>query len=591
MRITSAILTAVFAAAMLLPASVAQSFWYGDTESLDALLGEEAITDFIACLDDKVLPSQDRNIDSSVLRDNWYSDLALIVNKLSSDGKLALNQCLTTHILLELDAKLEFNDNNDGEEGVTINEEGASSGYTLLNPIIGHGCDQAPPDGVPAFPVYKNKGRQLHPNSCGTILIDMEGNIVKEWPLVAVPAKMLPDGNVLGMALTFDNGPPIGGMQSLVQMDWCGNETWRWSGPSVAFPTFGGARVHHDFQREGNPVGYFAPDLKPKLGSGKTLVLSNIISPNPPYLPLIVPEISSFELLEDAVYEVDINGNVVWEWYPYEHFDQMGFEKDARDGIRNVSVAGIGGVERDEETTDWQHLNSVSYLGPNKWYDEDDYKTWRFHPDNIIYDSRTANYIAIIARVDHPEGKWKVGDIIWRVGPSYPLTDKKHKQDKVDQIIGPHMAHMIPQGLPGEGNILVFDNGGIAGYGSLLPGLPGTYPATFRDYSRVIEFNPKTQKVVWEYKCPETGERGRRFYSRLMSGAQRLENGNTLITESVNGRIFEVNNQGDIVWEYIHKEEYANGSLPLLDFLPPTTNYRAYRVPAAWLPSDRTCTE
>ncbi|WP_438037357.1 hypothetical protein [Sorangium sp. So ce204] len=36
-------------------------------------------------------------------------------------------------------------------------------------------------------------------------------------------------------------------------------------------------------------------------------------------------------------------------------------------------------------------------------------------------------------------------------------------------IIGQHHAHLIPRGLPGEGNLLVFDNGGWAGYGSAAP--------------------------------------------------------------------------------------------------------------------------
>ena len=44
---------------------------------------------------------------------------------------------------------------------------------------------------------------------------------------------------------------------------------------------------------------------------------------------------------------------------------------------------------------DWMHINSMSYLGPNKWYDAGDE---RFHPDNIIWDGREANYIAIISK-------------------------------------------------------------------------------------------------------------------------------------------------------------------------------------------------
>jgi hypothetical protein len=50
-------------------------------------------------------------------------------------------------------------------------------------------------------------------------------------------------------------------------------------------------------------------------------------------------------------------------------------------------------------------------------------------------------------------------------------------------IIGPHHTHLIPKGLPGEGNVLVFDNGGAAGYGDPNPGAPnGTWNA-IRDHS------------------------------------------------------------------------------------------------------------
>ena len=76
-----------------------------------------------------------------------------------------------------------------------------------------------------------------------------------------------------------------------------------------------------------------------------------------------------------------------------------------------------------------------------------------FHPENIIFDSREANFIAIISK--------KTGKIVWKIGPNWNDDDVKH----IDFIIGPHHAHLIPQGLPGAGNILVFDNGGWGGYG------------------------------------------------------------------------------------------------------------------------------
>ncbi len=70
--------------------------------------------------------------------------------------------------------------------------------------------------------------------------------------------------------------------------------------------------------------------------------------------------------------------------------------------------------------------------------------------------------------------------------PYYDYTPEKD----LGWIIGQHHAHMIPQGLPGEGNILVYDNGGWAGYGSANPSKPSGCQECLRDYSRVLEFDP-----------------------------------------------------------------------------------------------------
>ena len=51
-------------------------------------------------------------------------------------------------------------------------------------------------------------------------------------------------------------------------------------------------------------------------------------------------------------------------------------------------------------------------------------------------------------------------------------------------------------------------------------------------------------KIVWQYTPSEAGflvpMDSNRFYSPFISGMQRLPNGNTLITEGSNGRVFEV---------------------------------------------------
>ena len=67
-----------------------------------------------------------------------------------------------------------------------------------------------------------------------------------------------------------------------------------------------------------------------------------------------------------------------------------------------------------------------------------------------------------------------------------------------------------------------------------------------------------------------------RFYSPFISGMQRLPNGNTLITEGSDGRVFEVTKDHELVWEFI--SPYWGQKLPM------NMVYRAYRVPYEWVP-------
>ena len=62
----------------------------------------------------------------------------------------------------------------------------------------------------------------------------------------------------------------------------------------------------------------------------------------------------------------------------------------------------------------------------------------------------------------------------------------------------------------------------------------------------------------------------------FISGMQRLPNGNTLITEGSDGRVFEVTKDHELVWEFI--SPYWGQKLPM------NMVYRAYRVPYEWVP-------
>ncbi len=400
---------------------------------------------------------------------------------------------------------------------------------------------------------YTLFGAELHRNNgYGAVLIDMNGNVVNRWQgLDGFPNKMLPGGHIMGS--TGVRNPKYGfqDMVDLVEVDWEGNIVWKFDKYELIKdprqkPRWM-ARQHHDYQREGNPVGYYVPGAAFKSG-GKTLILC--------HKNLINQKISDKRLLDDAIIEVDGKGKITWEWICSEHYEEMGFNESAKRTIkRNPGISPMWSKEGD-----WMHMNSISTLGPNKFFDKGDK---RFHPDNIIWSGRQTNIVAITDR--------KSGKIVWQLGPYFTATKALRT---LGQIIGQHHAHMIPRGLPGEGNILLFDNGGSAGYGVPNPtSLDGTNNAK-RDFSRVLEIDPITLEIKWQYPTPGPGLS--RLYSAFVCSAQRLPNGNTLITEGNSGRIIEVTPEHEIVWEYISPYKHRRMKNTLI--------YRAYRVPYDWAP-------
>jgi len=142
------------------------------------------------------------------------------------------------------------------------------------------------------------------------------------------------------------------------------------------------------------------------------------------------------------------------------------------------------------------------------------------------------NTIAIIEK--------KTGRIIWRWGHG-------------------EISHQHSPTILDNGCILLFDN--------------GLHPAGFPyGYSRVIEVNPRDNRIVWSYEGPEKSPQV--FYSSTMSSCQRLPNGNTLICEGTTGRLFEVTSRGELVWEFVN-------NLPSYETLPTKSKscpvYSAYR--------------
>ena len=109
--------------------------------------------------------------------------------------------------------------------------------------------------------------------------------------------------------------------------------------------------------------------------------------------------------------------------------------------------------------------------------------------------------------------------------------------------LGQHDPDILP-----NGNILLFDN-----YG---------YFEKPEGRSRVIEFDPQTMEIVWQYAGTADGP----FESLIRASQERLPNGNTLITESSGGRILEVTPAGEIVWQFVNpvRGGEQNDRLPII---------------------------
>lgn len=192
------------------------------------------------------------------------------------------------------------------------------------------------------------------------------------------------------------------------------------------------------------------------------------------------------DVKSDYYVELTPDDRVIWKWHADEHALKL---KDFVD------------VQFPRKDRDWAHTNTVEVLPDNPLQQQDP----RFKKGNVLFSMRNVDTIGVIDK--------ETKEIAWAWGPG--ILDKQHMPTMLD-----------------NGNLLVYDNG------------------TARGYTRILEMNPITSKIVWEYKAdpPES------FLSPTRGSNQRLPNGNTFIADSDNGRLFEVTSEGEIVWEFLNPD-------------------------------------
>ncbi len=196
--------------------------------------------------------------------------------------------------------------------------------------------------------------------------------------------------------------------------------------------------------------------------------------------------------IEPTVIKVSQEGEVLTEISVLQLLKENG-----REGLLYMSTTE---TDNTEVTDDTMHLNDVETF-------PDDKEEGVFKSGDIMLSLRNINTVLVFSEADRKIKHISVGEFV-----------RQHDPDFID------------------GNtISVFDNYNIA---------PDDYGHQSKIYIKSFKDN---DKYVYY-----TGNKDKRFYTDLMGKHQWLPNGNLLITESAKGRAFEIDEHGNIVWEYFN---------------------------------------
>ncbi|MCC7015045.1 MAG: aryl-sulfate sulfotransferase [Planctomycetes bacterium] len=425
------------------------------------------------------------------------------------------------------------------KRGLLKKAESASAGFTLLAPL----------------------------RSTSTYLLDVDGKTVHEWKSDAPPGQsvyLLPNGNLLRCERVASDVFEGGGQGGRVrELDWDGKLVWE-------YVCADGTRLqHHDIEPlpNGN-VLLIAWELKSEaeaLAAGRD--------------PRLLP---AKQLWPDMVLEIEpvrpSGGKLVWEWHAWDHLVQQrdpqlpNFGEVAKQPQRiDVNISSITPEPTAAEREELEKLRKLGYVGDDKpaagggdrgggpgrgadWFhcNSIDYSP---ELDMIVLSSRELSELWFI---DHSTttaeakgssgGRWgHGGDLLFRWG-----NPRWHKGTGERTLFGQHDAQWIPAGLPGAGNVLVFNNGeqGLREFSSAdelrMPFTSDTLKDAFTAAGGV------RVELVASSRSPD--------FSSHISGAQRLANGNTLVCAGETGRVVELTPAGEVVWEFLNP---LGGDAPL----------------------------
>lgn len=381
-------------------------------------------------------------------------------------------------------------------------------------------------DSEPSDVTVESEGYTLYSpmQSTDTYLIDKQKNIVHSWqsdyrPGLSVylmeSGELLRPGVITNKPATFSG--QTGGSAGVIELlDWDSEVIWQTTLATDSYLS------HHDVEvlPNGNilAIVWEAKTAAEALALGRTSV-------------------SGDTLWADAIYEICraseqsscSDGEIVWRWSIWDHIVQdvdssitATYVTDIKEHTDKVDLNFFNG----SGSADWTHVNSVDYNSST---------------DQILISVRNFSEYWVIDHSDANQG------IVSRVG-----NPTAHGGDGEQTLFVQHDAQFIEPGTPGDGNILVFNNGTNRPEGN---------------YSSVDEFCFQGEDctpgdLVNSYSEGVSGE----FYADHISGAQRLLSGNTLVCEGTEGRLFEYNASHEVVWEYHYGSEIFKATRYMSDY-------------------------
>ena len=383
------------------------------------------------------------------------------------------------------------------------------------------------PDAAPGYTLFSPL------NSTPTYLIDNDGNLVNSWTSdtfsVGNSVYLLEDGSLLRCS---DQGPAAGSAMigggdgsNVKRYDWDGALTWDFSYNTPEH------RLHHD--------------ICPIPGSENVLMIAWEYKTEAEAVQAgrNPSQISQGSLWPLHIIEVEpdglTGGNIVWEWHVWDHLIQ-----DFDPAVDNYGVVADNPGKVDinffrNGNADWIHANSIDY-----------------NPDlrQIVISTPFLSEAWIINHaITTEDAAGPAGDLMYRWG-NPQAYDRGTADDQ--KLFFNHGVKFIPEGLPGAGNIIVFNNGN---------GRPDGAYSTIEEFSTPLNrdgtyaikpgqpYGPTASEVLF------IGDPPAGFYSSGLSGAQRLPNGNTLICKGRNGAVStlggffsEITPSGEQTWLYVN---------------------------------------